>query len=320
MKKIIIIPFISILFSFSLFAQFAVLDFPNLLQSIENVYNSYQQINNQIEQVRKAAEHVENTYKQMMEMNWDDLNNLGDNFSGMGENPFEVITGVYKSSQDITRAVNKNMNKVNDFTDSIMSDTALTIGGKKFSFWDMSGTVIFDHDRLLELTNAMTDQLEQTFTDPWDHWVEGLTYDQRVAVANRFGMSARNYANYNAANSTLKDLVGSKQAYNLTVKGQQEQLNKIKAEANVISTMAENLPEGSVYAANQAMIKSLAKLSEDIGTMQYEINQMLATQIAQQAALTDIDNIKEREKKEQEEELRKATQNQGIDYNEFMML
>jgi len=68
------------------------------------------------------------------------------------------------------------------------------------------------------------------------------------------------------------------------------------------------------------MIKSLAKLSEDIGTMQYEINQMLATQIAQQAAYADINNIKEREKKEQEEELRKATKNQGIDYNEFMML
>jgi len=126
--------------------------------------------------------------------------------------------------------------------------------------------------------------------------------------------------NYNAANSALKNLVGSKQAYNLTVKGQQEQLEKIKAEANVISTMAENLPEGSVYAANQAMIKSLAKLSEDIGTMQYEINQMLATQIAQQAAYADINNIKEREKKEQEEELRKATLNKGIDVENFNRL
>ena len=121
----------------SLFAQgYPVLDVANLMQSIESVYQYYQQIQNTIEQVQNTYKQIEQAAQQMASMNWDDLKDLGKNFNGMSENPFEVITGVRNSAQDITKAVNKNMNKVNALQDSLTKES-IQFGDMKFSVGEL---------------------------------------------------------------------------------------------------------------------------------------------------------------------------------------
>ena len=121
----------------SVFAQgYPVIDVANLMESIESVYQYYQQIQQTIEQVQNTYKQIEQAAQQMASMNWDDLKNLGDNFSGMGDNPFEVITGVRNSAQDITKAVNKNMNKINDFQDSL-TKKSISFGGQQVSMADL---------------------------------------------------------------------------------------------------------------------------------------------------------------------------------------
>ena len=87
----------------SVFAQWAVLDVANLMQTIETVYQTYQEIQVAIENVQNTYKQIEQAAQQMATINFDDLQNLGDNFSGMKDNPFEFITGVRNSAQDITK-------------------------------------------------------------------------------------------------------------------------------------------------------------------------------------------------------------------------
>ena len=122
-KKLIVSLILLMTLSSSCFAQFAVLDVANLTNAIQQMYQTYQQIQHAIEQVQNTYKQIEQAAQQVASMNWDDLSNLGDNFAGMDKNPFEVITGVHKSAQDITKAVNDRMNDWNRLADSLQRET-----------------------------------------------------------------------------------------------------------------------------------------------------------------------------------------------------
>ena len=147
-KKIMVSMIFFITLSSLCFAQFAVLDAANLTNSIEQLYNTYQQIQHAIEQVQNTYKQIEQAAQQVASMNWNDLSNLGENFSGMAENPFEVITGVHKSAQDITKAVNDRMNDWNRLSDSLQRET-ISFGGMNVSIADLCG--VGDPEKILQV-------------------------------------------------------------------------------------------------------------------------------------------------------------------------
>ena len=128
MRRFFVSVLLLLMVTSSSFAQFAVLDVANLMNSIEQLYQTYQQITHAIEQVQNTYQQIEQAAKQVMSMDWDNLSNLGDNFAGMAENPFEVITGVRNSAQDIVKEVNRKMNDWNRLTDLLTDETISSKG------------------------------------------------------------------------------------------------------------------------------------------------------------------------------------------------
>lgn len=258
----------------SAFAQgLPVLDVANLMQSIESVYQYYQQIQNTIEQVQNTYKQIEQAAQQMASMNWDDLKNLGDNFSGMGENPFEVISGVRNSAQDITKAVNKNMNRIYDLQDSL-NKQSISFGGMNVSLADLCGAGEPDKNIFGFVKNAWeysTDTENGAFSDAIKGWEGKLDYKQRQAIMRKYGMSPRNYATLEYGNYQLSKLIAESNLQ-ATEEGQKQLLEQIENDANAINTMAKNAPDGSVYAQTQLLNSSLAQLDRNLGNFHNSMN------------------------------------------------
>ena len=258
----------------SAFAQgLPVLDVANLVQSIESVYQYYQQIQNTIEQVQNTYKQIEQAAQQMASMNWDDLKSLGDNFSGMGENPFEVISGVRNSAQDITKAVNKNMNRIYDLQDSL-NKQSISFGGMNVSLADLCGAGEPDKNIFGFVKNAWeysTDTENGAFSDAIKGWEGKLDYKQRQAIMRKYGMSPRNYATLEYGNYQLSKLIAESNLQ-ATEEGQKQLLEQIENDANAINTMAKNAPDGSVYAQTQLLNSSLAQLDRNLGNFHNSMN------------------------------------------------
>lgn len=297
----------------SAFAQgYPVLDVANLMQSIESVYQYYQQIQNTIEQVQNTYKQIEQAAQQMANMNWDDLKNLGDNFSGMGENPFEVITGVRNSAQDITKAVNKNMNRINDLQDSL-NKKSISFGGMKVSVADLCGAGDNPGENVFGFVkNAWdysTDTENGAFSDAIKGWEGKLSYKQRQAIARKYGMSARNYASLEYGNYQLNKLIVESNLQ-ATEEGQKQLLEQIENDANAINTMAKNAPEGSVYAQTQMLNSSVAQLDRNIGNLHNSLNKgfgLVGSWFKSQKMEEAVKQQEQAEKKEQEKKDSKSS-------------
>lgn len=253
----------------SIFAQgYPVLDVANLMQSIESVYQYYQQIQNTIEQVQNTYKQIEQSAQQMASMNWDDLKDLGKNFDGMAENPFEVITGVRNSAQDITKAVNKNMNKINDLQNSLTKES-IQVGDIKFSVADLCGAGAPEKNLVGFAQNAW-DVTVKAGEDAVAGYVEKLTYEQKRAIAKKYGMSPKNYATLELANYQLSEAVKEGNILS-TVAGQKKLLEDCENDANALATLAKNLPDGSTFAATQLVSSGLAQCERAMGNMHNSI-------------------------------------------------
>lgn len=304
----------------SAFAQgYPVLDVANLMESIESVYQYYQQIQNTIEQVQNTYKQIEQAAQQMASMNWDDLKNLGDNFSGMGDNPFEVITGVRNSAQDITKAVNKNMNKINDFQDSL-TKKSISFGGQNVSMADLCGAGE-PGDNIFGFTKNAWDYTTDTengaFSDAVKAYTGKLSYRQKQAIMRKYGMSPKNYATLELANHELSELMKSSNIIG-TIDYQKQILTDAENDANALQTLAQNCPDGSIFAATQLVnsglattIRSLGKLEQSMARGFGTISQYFSSQKTKEA-------VEQQQKAEAEEqEKTQSAQSSGINSDLF---
>lgn len=304
----------------SAFAQgYPVLDVANLMESIESVYQYYQQIQNTIEQVQNTYKQIEQAAQQMASMNWDDLKNLGDNFSGMGDNPFEVITGVRNSTQDITKAVNKNMNKINDFQDSL-TKKSISFGGQNVSMADLCGAGD-PGDNIFGFTKNAWDYTTDTengaFSDAVKAYTGKLSYRQKQAIMRKYGMSPKNYATLELANHELSELMKSSNIIG-TIDYQKQILTDAENDANALQTLAQNCPDGSIFAATQLVnsglattIRSLGKLEQSMARGFGTISQYFSSQKTKEA-------VEQQQKAEAEEqEKNQSAQSSGINSDLF---
>lgn len=272
-KKLIVSLILLMTLSSSCFAQFAVLDMANLSNAIQQMYQTYQQIQHAIEQVQNTYKQIEQAAQQVASMNWDDLSNLGDNFAGMAENPFEIITGVHKSAQDITKAVNDRMNDWNRLADSLQRET-ISFGGMNVSVADLCG--FGDEEKnLAGFMNNAWENIEET-ADKMAAGYEGeLTYEQKRAIMKKYGMSPRNYAKSQYANYQLNELV--KEA---NVKGTAESMKATmeeqEAKVAALKQMIQNTPEGSLKASMENAVMAEVQALAEMQNMSNQLQQVIS--------------------------------------------
>lgn len=272
-KKLIVSLILLMTLSSSCFAQFAVLDVANLTNAIQQMYQTYQQIQHAIEQVQNTYKQIEQAAQQVASMNWDDLSNLGDNFAGMDKNPFEVITGVHKSAQDITKAVNDRMNDWNRLADSLQRET-ISFGGMDVSVADLCG--FGDEEKnLAGFMNNAWENIEET-ADKMAAGYEGeLTYEQKRAIMKKYGMSPRNYAKSQYANYQLNELVkeanvkGTAESMSATMKEQEAKVAALKQ-------MVQNTPEGSLKASMENAVMAEVQALAEMQNMSNQLQKVIS--------------------------------------------
>ncbi len=249
----------------SVFASgYPVLDIANLMNAIEQLYSYYQQVQNTIEQVQNTYTQIEQAATQMASLNWDDLKNLGDNFKNVGENPFEVITGVRNSAQDITKAVNAQMNKVNNLTDSL-TKKSISFGGKDFSVADLCGAGDPKKNLLGFAENAWSHTVS-TYEDTIAGYVGKLDYKDKQKIMRQYGMSPRNYATLELANYQLSELVKTSNI-EATIEGQQQLLEEYENGANALNTLVKEVDPGNEFGMMQMMGSGLADIERLMGRL-----------------------------------------------------
>lgn len=273
LKKLIASMILFITLCSSCFAQLAVLDVANLTNAIQQMYQTYQQIQQAIEQVQNTYKQIEQAAQQVASMDWNDLSKLGDNFAGMSENPFEVITGVHKSAQDITKAVNDRMNDWNRLADSLQRET-ISFGGMDVSIADLCG--FGDSEKnLAGFMNNAWENIEET-ADKMAAGYEGeLTYEQKRAIMQKYGMSPRNYAKSQYANYQLNNLV--KEA---NVKGTAESMKATmeeqEAKVAALKQMIQNTPEGSLKASMESAAMIEVQALAEMQTMSNQLQNVIS--------------------------------------------
>lgn len=272
-KKLIVSLILLMTLSSSCFAQFAVLDMANLTNAIQQMYQTYQQIQHAIEQVQNTYKQIEQAAQQVASMNWDDLSNLGDNFAGMAENPFEVITGVHKSAQDITKAVNDRMNDWNRLADSLQRET-ISFGGMNVSVADLCG--FGDEEKnLAGFMNNAWENIEET-ADKMAAGYEGeLTYEQKRAIMKKYGMSPRNYAKSQYANYQLNELVKEANVKG-TAEGMKATMEEQEAKVAALKQMIQNTPEGSLKASMENAVMAEVQALAEMQNMSNQLQQVIS--------------------------------------------
>lgn len=275
--KVIVFAFMFVFVGTKTFAQgLPVLDMSNLLQAINSAYQYYQQIQNTIEQVQNTYKQIEQAAQQVAGMNWDDLKNLGDNFSGLGDNPFEVVTGVHKSAQDITKAVNKNMNKINELQSSLTSKT-ISFGGVAVSMADLVGAGEPGNNVFGFAKNAWDYSTGED--GPLAQAAKGyenkLTYAQKKAIMRKYKMSPENYAKLQLSNYQLNNLV-VKGGIMSTKEAQEEMLKEIEANNNAIKAAAQKVPDGSIAGRVDVVNTGIANVSDGLGKLNDKVTQLFS--------------------------------------------
>ena len=312
-KLIAMVLFFSLISPAGLFANYPVIDVANLMQAIETAYQYYQQVQNTIEQVQNTYKQIEQAYQQMKTINFNDLNDLGKNFDGMKDNPFEVITGVHDSAHEITREVNKQMNKVNDLQDALNAET-ISFGGVKYSVADLCGaTTETDKNGRQKNIFGFVENAWAYTSEQKDEAAKGyankLSYREKEAIMRHFGMSPRNYASLELGKAELSRLVVESNLKG-TQKGIEEQTAEIIAEQSAIVKMTENLPEGSTYAAMQATNSTLGVLLRQIGNLHNSIDRGIAL-----SSQKVINEEWEKKVKAEEEYKRKQEEKEALSNN-----
>lgn len=296
-KKIVIGLLVLFLVSVTnLFAQgFAVIDVANLIQSIETVYQTYQNIQNTIQQVQNQYQQIKQTYEQMKSIDWSNFDSIEERFSNLeGKNPWEttgnIITATRNSAQDIINAVDNNMNKVNRFAESLTKKT-ISFGGMDVSVADLCGFGKPENSIQGFMTNA-AGSLWGTAQNIAHWWSHNLTYAEKEALMQQYGMSPENYATMQVVNAHANDLAN---AIGVAAHGDSIRQELLAAEQSAAITceLINSLPEGNSYALAQLSATQLVQIEKAVHD--------LGTNITRAAGLYAADGVTKRVEQVQEQ-------------------
>jgi hypothetical protein len=229
------------------------------MQAINTLYATYDQIATAIEQVQNTYQQLQKQIEMVAAMDWD---RVGEKFADMDFTSVEGILNLRHQIKDVTKLVNANMNLVNKVQDTLTKKT-ITFGGKKYTFGGLFGfgkgseeTTIFD------LPKNVVDYVSETGDDLTAGYAGKLTYKQKEAIMRRTGLSPRNYAKIHLVeeqtNTLLKDMLTTGTDENvaaiLTRAGENQQ---------GIAAMMEAAGE-SMVAQQQATTTAILELSTGI--------------------------------------------------------
>lgn len=298
MKKILFT--LCLVFSSSFaFADLPVIDITAAMNTIEEIYNQYQELQNTIEQVQNTYRQIEQAAQQVAKFDWSKLQNLGENFNGMSSNPFEVISGVRNSAKDITSMVNDQMNKINNVTHKL-NERSITFGGMSVSVADLCGASEDKDRNVIGFVKNAAESTKEKAQEVADAWAGKLSYEERRAIAQKYGMSAENYAANYLVSKTLHDMIENQNVWG-TLEGVKDTLTDCSNSAAALQEAAKNIPDGSISGAIDITNSSLAQGVRTMGNLEATLKQLVGFNAEKERVRIMKEDI-EREQKVKEQE------------------
>jgi hypothetical protein len=271
MRKIIVLAAIS-MFSLSVpvFSQQAVLDIANLMQAITTLYATYDEITQMVEQVQNTYKQLEKQADMIKNMNFD---KIGEAIQNMDPTSLEGFLAMRDQIKDVTYYVNKNMNLINSLEDTLTKKT-IAFGGKKYTMGGLlgfgdsasNGTTIFD------LPKNLSDYVEETAHEAMAGYEGKLTYAQKEAVMNMWGLSPRNYAKLRLVEENMNDFI---RKLSMSAQGENYKmiLEQVWENHNTVSAMMEAADE-SLNNQMQATTHAILGLGTSLARMENGLNNL----------------------------------------------
>jgi hypothetical protein len=291
-KIIFIICILMAVLSGSLFAQgYPVIDIANLMQAINTLYATYDQITAAIEQVQNTYQQLQKQIEMVKNMDWD---KVGEKIGDMDLTSVDGILNLRYQIKDVTKLVNANMNLINNVQDTLTKKT-ISFGGKRYTFGGLfgfgagsEGTTIFD------LPKNVSDYVSETADDLVAGYAGKLTYKQKEAIMRRTGLSPRNYAKIHLVeeqtNTLIKDMLTTGTNENVVAL-----LTQAGENAKAIDVMTQAAGE-SMVAQQQATTTAILQAATGITRLEAGVGR-LAGFMAQK-------EISDQIKRETDEDLR----------------
>ncbi len=273
---------------------YPVIDVANLMQTINTLYATYDEITQAIQTVQNTYQQLQKQIDMVKSMDW---SNIGETFKDMDPTSLEGLLNMRDQITDVTRMVNANMNLLNDVTDTLTKKT-VSFGGKKYTFGGLFGfgrgsseTTIFD------LPKNIVDYVNETGDEALAGWEGKLTYKQKEAIMRKSGLSPRNYAKIRMveeqANSLITDLLTTGTDENIVAV-----LNRTAENQKTIQSLTEAAGD-SMTAQQQATTTALLEVATGMARLEAGLTRASGF-LANQAVAEDV----QAEMKQQEREIK----------------
>lgn len=273
---------------------YPVIDVANLMQTINTLYATYDEITQAIQTVQNTYQQLQKQIDMVKSMDW---SNIGETFKDMDPTSLEGLLNMRDQITDVTRMVNANMNLLNDVTDTLTKKT-VSFGGKKYTFGGLFGfgrgsseTTIFD------LPKNIVDYVNETGDETLAGWEGKLTYKQKEAIMRKSGLSPRNYAKIRMveeqANSLITDLLTTGTDENIVAV-----LNRTAENQKTIQSLTEAAGD-SMTAQQQATTTALLEVATGMARLEAGLARASGF-LANQAVAEDV----QAEMKQQEREIK----------------
>jgi hypothetical protein len=296
--------FTAIFFALSLFvlqppetsAQVSlVLDSMNLMQAIDTLYATYDHITQTIETVKNTYEQLQRQIDMVKNMKWD---NVQESFANMDPTSLEGILDMRNQIDDVFYYVNKNMNIVNAVEDTL-TKKRVNFGGKNYTFGGLFGIgqAASDGTTIFDLPKNMLDYVDETASDVTAGYEGRLSYAQKEAIANRHGLSPRNYAKVRLVEEQTAALINT-----LIVTGSEENaiaLLERAAEDNKGVDILTQAAGESMVAQQQATTQALLNIAGNLARLEIGVTKfsgLVATGMVGEFQVTEL--------RKQEDEIR----------------
>jgi hypothetical protein len=274
------------------FAQgYPVIDIANLMQAINTLYATYDQITAAIEQVQNTYQQLQKQIEMVANMDWD---KVGEKIGDMDVTSVDGILNLRYQIKDVTKMVNANMNLINNVQDTLTKKT-ITFGGKRYTFGGLFGFGAgSDETTLFDLPKNVADYVSETADDLVAGYAGKLTYRQKEAIMRRTGLSPRNYAKIHMVeeqtNTLIKDMLATGTNENVVAL-----LTQAGENAKVIDAMTQAAGE-SMVAQQQATTTAILQAATGITRLEAGLGRIAGFMAHQE--------MSERIKQETEEDLR----------------
>ena len=252
----------------SIFATgYPVLDISNLMNAIQQLYATYDQINTAIEQATNTYEQLKHQINNVSSMDWDNLSNSfsaenwssGDSVKGVWDNIGNFRTNMINA----TSAINSNLNLLNDVKHTLENKT-VTAMGKQYSVAGLFGIGKYGKNNIMNLPASALDYVKEAGKEIAKGYAGKLTYKEKQAIMQKYGLDPENYAYVKLVEEQANDLVTS-----IFTKGSEDyytaQLTEAaKTNEGLMALMSEAADSGSTMKELQATGSIILSLKGDI--------------------------------------------------------